>query len=389
MVEVKVNIECIPINGNTFQSLHQHLDRLQLKLNNFIYNCYINKNNNNKNNKNTIVFTHGFGANALSFEPIMTYFLTNNNKILVGDMIAYDTYGFGYSNKVNENIKKDDDYYNTISLSNNGIITKSIIKYLIPNDNHNDNHNDKSLIFIGHSQGCITSIYAACSIINDNNDNDNDNDYKCKAIVLIAPAIKEIYSNKNVNRFDRATTYPILLIFNIIYYLSYIPHFITRIILIILLKVLVHFPYFWYVGLHIAFGFKPNHPSYQTINQYSIASKNIGWENRLIDFIISNVWGGISMGMGMGISMDKMSNTNTNPKLTMYDNIQFLINNNVKILIIHSDDDYLVPIENSYNLKKIFKNSIILETVTGVGHMPHETEFEQFTSLLQKHHIFD
>jgi len=363
------------VSESEFACLHPTLRRFECSNGHCVYNGYATSQHaepDRSGNKQSVVgvlFSHGFGANALSFEALMAYLEAHRAEFGSLSMATHDAYGFGYSTSLGTDHEKDDGFLDAISLYKNGrdagvSVVKEVIQPKLGED---------PLVFVGHSMGSITAMSAACAM--------REEGYAVRAVVLVAPAILAGQTTKNpasMSHFHHATSFVIRVIFHLIYGLCFLPcRALSRAILKMSFSTLVSIPCFWSSALHVVFYFKTGYPSAKTTCQYSIAAKKEGWTDHLADFVEAHIW----------------NVSRSPPQESMHEQFSSLLASGVKILIVHSEDDLLVPVGNSQKLYEQFREcrggeGLIYESVRGKGHMPHEADLEEFGTLLQKHGIF-
>ena len=161
---------------------------------------------------------HGFGANGLSFQPIMKLF--GINKV---NAVAHDTPGFGYSPRFRE-VSEDTSFPGIYRPLWNARASLTIgDESFSENENGNKKGNGKidgksggadddlngiksnDIILMGHSMGCISAMAAAASVLynenylNNNNSRVDTNKHSTNVtLVLIDPAFALSKDEQNI-----------------------------------------------------------------------------------------------------------------------------------------------------------------------------------------------
>ena len=301
--------------------------------------------------------SHGFGASGISWVYFMKHVhnLTDHAQV---NVIAHDTYGFGFTDRGEHDLGNDAIELSRVTLEANGQVAVSILsQFIIARSGGED---DKSLFF-GHSMGSISAICSAVEWV--------ESGRECNGVLLVAPAIQAGESNKDanaINIFFGALGAPLAAIFSMLDGISSLSF--RRGSVRSLLTVVVNIPFFWYLGLRYAFSGPPLSTS---IAYYQAPMKRNNWRDLLVDFIEANVW-----------QRHSIYNESIHSK------IQKLITCKVPIIIVHSPSDTFVPYKNSERLVEQFgAENIKLESVNDGGHMPHEKIPHVIYELLQKYNI--
>ena len=377
---------------------------------------------------------HGFGANCLSWLPIMALFRGG-----AANVVAHDIPGFGF----NPRLRKV-----PISVSFPTIyrpLWNARASLSICPTSGTNQSNASSLmapvVLMGHSMGSVASLAAAASVAFDkatslgykSGDSINSADIRARmpnvTLVLVDPALsfsKTQQKQKIVNRpsgpgdtkplvrsedarclgtslknlekvalgVKRSELQPNISHKSVLMScFRYIMSFTKSLLLLpakIFLRRLVHTDQLWYSGLGAAWG-KGSAVRPDTVWRYKLASMALGFDTDFGRFLASQ--------RSVKNSPSKkrcddfaFSNAEIVPGVTQLDVLVGLVDLGVKVVIMHGTDDSLIPIGNSQHMADLVQDALAFETgarpglqilpLKGLGHVPHEENPLEFVQKL-------
>jgi pimeloyl-ACP methyl ester carboxylesterase len=356
-------------------SLHERLKRREVLVNKTSYNYYFrasekSKKINDGSKYKVMHFSHGFGANALCWEPLMSYLIDTEEVDMV---CAHDTAGFGQT-KAPRLLDVPNDQF---TLEYNGRhATMSVIEQACACDEVLVSSGSVDIVLVGHSMGCISALCSADTWLS--------RGFHCPAVVLVAPAIN---LSSQCNRFDCAATVMIRSIFFLLAMIRLLGA-IGIALIRLWLYVVVNTHGFWNLGLWLAYSCELVPPD-KTVSQYSSAALRQGWTVGLTDFMEANLW-----------NRSHRQSDESSDATVLMDIFLRLHNAGTDILIVHDDRDPLVNVRNSDKLMRCLRTAfaenkkerhsqttgrLLLEVVRGSGHMPHHATAESFVDILRSH----
>ena len=308
-------------------------------------------------------FSHGFGANGLTFENVMTHLSSYPDIKLT---CTHDTAGFGQSNFAPPEQASAAEAH--LALSYNGQrVSTAVLEHACAADGVPAESQD--VVFCGHSMGCISAIFSAVEWR-------LRRGHRVAAVVLICPAISAGQCQPGQeDHFDLATAASLRGLFAImtcLRALGSVGAAILRAILLVVLSV----PRFWNWGLWYAHAYATGLPTPRLVAQYASAASRHGWRRGLVAFLDANVWSKAGrLVPPLDTSLPEM--------------LEQLHEAGTKVLIVHHERDTFVPVEQSRRLVAALPPGVAtLEIMRGTGgHMPHEADTENFCALLQKHGV--
>ena len=276
---------------------------------------------------------HGFGANALSFQPIIKLF--GLNKV---NAVGHDNPGFGYNPRIRE-VSEDISYPGIFRP-----LWNARASLAIQSERLKDYSERNKIVLMGHSMGCICAMAAAGSVLYERNyreNTDDRNNFQADVtLVLIDPAfafsrdeknsaltsttqiaknptdekMTSLHNGKNVTFLDSSLVNlekvangvknsqlnltktklgmrkkfmnVIPIIFKSV--LMKIIGFLKRILKIpvqIILRRLVHWDLFWYQSLQYTWGKKIPQVKPGDVFRYKLASMAKGFDNDFLSFV--------------------------------------------------------------------------------------------------------
>lgn len=317
---------------------------------------------------------HGFGSNCLSYTKMFNILnlINTNTEGKKHGYVAADVVGFGYNPRVarlNDFSKSLDVYKPLFTAKAAGMIANSYCPSTFGN----------KMIFTGHSMGYLPSILAtinACSEEKSNSD---------KILVLSAPALlvtntdsfsDEIDTTLMVNRLkekiQQVSSHNKCVSKNIFFTRKLK---ILRLIIInlvtfpirVLLKRILRTSSVWFKALSSAWGTDKSTLDATTIAQYKLPAN---CTNFLLDFYN---W------LVAQSDKDSFQPKNNTETMSYVNCLIALLKLGVHVIIMHGENDQIIPIENSYKLVRYINSKVApidskLEfyALPGVGHVPHE-----------------
>ena len=271
--------------------------------------------------------SHGFGANCYSWEGIQGKL----SEELDCRVVCHDTPGFGLTPRPKE--------IRDFTLLRNAEVSLDLVDLVT------EDLNDKGgLILMGHSMGCISAAHAALQRAE-----------QTRALVLVAPAIRAVTGSGAAG-----PGWPVTRARGAI--ASKIVYAVIRPFLLVLLRALVRSKAFWQRGLGAAFSDKTK-VSEETVDGYRRAKMVKRWDVGMIKFVVAQIFGGGTRGLVEGIAS--------------------LSRRGVKVVIIHGEDDRIVPCSNSRRLAEIIPGCE-LKVLPRCGHNPQEEAQEAFVRELKR-----
>lgn len=282
--------------------------------------------------------SHGFGANVFSWEEVQKLLAQE----LGTTLIAHDTPAFGLT----ERPRNIDDF----SLRKNAEISLDLVEKFTQSSGGTTGLNR---YFMGHSMGCISASYAALGCKD-----------QVRALILVAPAIrhKTKWSSPPGRgkplpslRSGRLTKRSALAKLAILAALS-----VVKPLLLLLLRNLVRSRAFWQRGLEAAF-FNKSKVSAKTVDMYRRPKMVRRWDEGMINFVLAQ----------LGTYAD------------LQDALVSLGASGVRTLIIHGENDAIVPVRNSVKLAAEIPNCV-LEVIPECGHNPQEELPQSFVDIVSR-----
>ena len=301
-------------------------------------------------------FAHGFGANGLSFERLMSYLAASHTADL---LCTHDIAGFGQSDPPL--------FEHEYTLPYDGQhVSPAVLEHVWAESGVQMRGGARAscgdVVFCGHSMGAVSALYSAKEWL--------DRGQPARACVLIAPAVT--CEPECASRFDLATCLAVRFLFVVLTYVHALRPIGVHVLRATAYLVVSMFPRFWHWGLWIAYAFTPGLPTQRTVAKYASASRRVAWDRALIRFLEANI----------------LSPSHRHPKQAMPALLAQLHAAGTQILIVHDEFDPIVPIRNSRRLLAHLPPGVAtLEVVHGSGHMPHETDVAAFAALLAKHGV--
>lgn len=334
-----------------------------------------------------IHFNHGFGANSLSWLPVIPPLTDRLNARI---SLAHDSPGLGFTDRPKTFGKKNSlaPYSSAGAAALGNKLVLDEVK--VANDDHDTNNdtdhdttveNDKDdkiikkIALFGHSLGCATTLRMALSL---------PGDYH-KVVVLVAPALlgstppQSLSSSRLNNKNTIMTTMntikaKVTIFFSAILkrcndvapisiekMSSWFRFFIVVVRTVFvdstsayILKRAVGMSNFWSDILRIVWG-DPNLLTKSDILCFQWASIGLGWERGLLAFARSRLF--------MICNYD-------GGELKLLDDVIHLPNTSV--VVVHGTKDRIIPISSSRHIAKRYTDSVTYIELKGMGHDPFE-----------------
>lgn len=299
---------------------------------------------------------HGFGANCLSWSPIIDRFPTYFSNCKIS---AHDIPGFGYS--VRNTFENIHDICYTPEWS-------ASVGHLL----NQPSEDCKTYICIGHSMGSLSAIISAALICRDlpvtlilespalfHTDADISRKYLSKG--HMHSVIDDIHHSVLMtrhNKLNTATTKSHHRKLSSELFLSFLT-FPLR----VLIRRILSFTRIWRIMLSLAW-FNKALLSKAIIHNYQLPVTAIGFELDLLRFLFLSTF--------------------TRPTImghSYIDILRALVNEGCNVLIIHGKNDQIVPLSNSLRIAQLVPE-VVLQTVENCGHVCHEEKPDTFLSLI-------
>jgi len=308
-------------------------------------------------------FSHGFGANGLSFQRLMSHLAHSQSADV---LCTHDIAGFGQS----EPPQHEHEY--TLSYDGQHVSPAVVERVCSESARIQGDCSAASpeVVFCGHSMGAVSALFSAKEWM--------DRGMRARACVLIAPAVVCTPGGR-ADRFTLAAGLAVRILFWLLAGVHALRPLGAHVLRGALYLLVSSVPRFWHWGLRVAYAFAPGLPTPQTVAQYESASRRVAWAHALLTFLEANLW------PSHHHAKPAMAGPVALPEL-----IATLHAAGTQILIVHDEGDPIVPIANSRRLLAALPPGVAtLEVVHGSGHMPHETDVAAFAALLAKHGVLE
>lgn len=300
---------------------------------------------------------HGFGANVSSWTTSGA--MMRLSEALNADVAAHDSCGFGLTERSTD-VKR---YTRASDARACGAILREI------------GADGKSVTLIGHSLGAVSAALASAA---------GGVDY----VVLVSPAIlggKLKPIDERGGALSRAPL-PLRLLFAYaqaaLATLTWSLLVLTKPLMVVFLRALVRSKEFWTRGLRAAI-----HPSRiatmsaDWIDGYRLPKVIRDWESGMFRVVLASVAPANSVGEIWRDAIQNATRTTTPSVLETEDAVNALADSGAKILIVHGEDDKIVPLSNSKTLAKLLGAE--LRVVRRCGHMCHEECVDEFVDIVR------
>ena len=327
---------------------------------------------------------HGFGANALSYEPVLESLSSTLGQLFPTLAAAHDAPGFGLSESPAE--AKDEEKQEEgglYSFENNARLGGRMMEAL-KEDGGREQGWEEQHVYIGHSMGSITSAHMALNKLKSQDEKDRGREESTEegrgtttspppvTLILVAPAIMPM--RRSPSRLPPAgqAFLPRLFPERLLRFLSSktgpAGHSLLLVLTSFFLRSLCYSEKFWRDGLGVAWGVG-GPPSSLTLAHYRLPSLKEGWERGLSRFVLAPLFAGRRNGGreggkegGEGELVEALAGRVREGRL--------------RVLIMHGTRDRVIAIGNSRRLAMAMKEGgkgvVEVVEVEGVGHVPHE-----------------
>ena len=311
------------------------------------------------NAKRFIECMHGFGANASSWTTSDT--MRRASEALDADVVAHDSCGFGLTER-SRDVKK---YTRASDAKTCRAIAREV----------GGDAAARSLTLMGHSLGAVGAALAAAQGGVDH-------------VVLVAPAIIGGKLRKNDAGDDSAFSLPtfVRVAFAAVgaaaMTAAWCLTHAAKPFLILLLRKLVRSKEFWTKGLRAAIDpSRVDAMASDWIDGYRKPSVVRDWDVGMFRVVLASVVAANSPREIWRDAMARARATTQPSTLESEDAVNALVESGAKILIVHGENDVIVPVSNSRALAKLLNCQI--RVLPNTGHMPHEEDPEAFIDVLR------
>ena len=311
------------------------------------------------NAKRFIECMHGFGANASSWTTSDT--MRRASEALDAEVVAHDSCGFGLTARPRD-VKK-------YTRASDAKACRAIAREV------GGDAAARSLTLMGHSLGAVGAALAAAQ---------GGVDY----VVLVAPAIIGGKLRKNDAGDDAALSLPtfVRVAFAAVGAAAATAAWCltcaVKPFLILLLRKLVRSKEFWTKGLRAAIDpSRVDAMASDWIDGYRKPSVVRDWDVGMFRVVLASVVAASSPREIWRDAMARARATTQPSTLEREDAVNALVESGAKILIVHGENDVIVPASNSRTLAKLLNCE--LRILPKCGHMPHEESPEAFIDVLR------
>ena len=337
---------------------------------------------------------HGFGANSLSYEPVLESLSSRLGQLYPTLAAAHDAPGFGLSDSPAEAEEKEEggrEEGGLYTFENNARLGGRLMEAL-REEGGREGGREEQHVFIGHSMGSLSSAYMALNKLKSQDEEEGGREGRRASslppvtLILVAPAIMSM--QRAPSRLPPAgrAFLPLLFPERLLRFFSSKTGPVLHSLLLVLtssfLRSLCYSEKFWRDGLGVAWG-EGGPPSSLTVAHYRLPSLKEGWEKGLSRFVLAPLFarreGGREGGKeGGGGGLVEMFAGRVRE-------------GRMRVLIMHGTKDRVVAIGNSRRLAKAMREgggeggreggAEVME-IEGVGHVPHEEVPEKFVEAV-------
>ena len=301
---------------------------------------------------------HGFGANVSSWTTSET--LRRLSETLAADVAAHDSCGFGLTQR-----SKDVRRYTRTS---DARACRAILREMRADER-------RSVTLVGHSLGAVGAALASAEGGVDH-------------VVLVAPAI---LGGKRRDKSDdaRGRALPVFLrVFfaGIAAAATSAAWCLVRAIepvVILVLRALVRSERFWINGLRSAVhASRRDSMSSDWVDGYRRPSIVRGWDAGMFRVVLASVAAANSPREIWRDAMARARAPERPSAIDTEDAVNALADSGASVLIVHGENDVIVPASNSRALAKLLDAEIRI--IPACGHMPHEEAPEEFIDIVRE-----
>ena len=309
--------------------------------------------------KRVVECMHGFGANVSSWTVRDT--MVALSEALEADVAAHDSAGFGLTERV-----RDVGKYTRAS---DAKVCAAIIEQM----KSDASSSSLETVLVGHSLGAVGAALA-CS-----------NDIGASRVVLVAPAIIAGKTRSPKGRLPVTIRLVLACITATATAATWCLTYAMKPFVVFVLRQLVRNKQFWINGLRAAID-KSRIASMPAnwIDGYRQPSIVRGWEDGMFRVVLAAVAAANSPAeiFRAALAAARRDRDDQAADDEEEDAIQAIVKSGVKVLIVHGENDAIVPVTNSRALVDRIPNAR-LEIVAQCGHMPHEESPQDFIRIVQ------
>ena len=309
--------------------------------------------------KRVVECMHGFGANVSSWTVRDT--MVALSEALEADVAAHDSAGFGLTERV-----RDVGKYTRAS---DAKVCAAIIEQM----KSDASSSSLETVLVGHSLGAVGAALA-CS-----------NDIGASRVVLVAPAIIVGKTRSPKGRLPVTIRVVLACITATATAATWCLTYAMKPFVVFVLRQLVRNKQFWINGLSAAID-KSRVASMPVnwVDGYRQPSIVRGWEDGMFRVVLAAVAAANSPAeiFRAALAAARRDLDDQAADDEEEDAIQAIVKSGVKVLIVHGENDAIVPVTNSRALVDRIPNAR-LEIVAQCGHMPHEESPQDFIRIVQ------
>jgi len=301
---------------------------------------------------------HGFGANVSSWTTSET--LRRLSETLAADVAAHDSCGFGLTQR-----SKDVRRYTRTS---DARACRAILREMRAGER-------RSVTLVGHSLGAVGAALASAEGGVDH-------------VVLVAPAILG-GKRRDKSNDARGRALPVFLrVFfaGIAASATSAAWCLVRAVepvIILVLRALVRSERFWINGLRSAVhASRRDSMSSDWVDGYRRPSIVRGWDAGMFRVVLASVAAANSPREIWRDAMARARAPERPSAIDTEDAVNVLANSGASVLIVHGENDVIVPASNSRALAKLLDAEIRI--IPACGHMPHEEAPEEFIDIVRE-----
>lgn len=328
---------------------------------------------------------HGFGANSLSYEPVLESLSSTLGQQFPTLAAAHDAPGFGLSESPAEmedgGGQEEEGLY---SFENNARLGGRLMAAL-GEEGGREERGEEQHVYIGHSMGSLTSAHMALNKLESQDEEARGREESLEkgrgtpspppppvTLILVAPAIMPMRRSPSrlppTGQTFLPRLFPARLLRFIFSKTGPVAHSLLLVLTSFFLRSLCYSEKFWRDGLGVAWGVG-GPPTSLTLAHYRLPSLKEGWERGLSRFLLAPLFAGRRNGGREGGKEGEERGL----EKALAERVR---EGRLKVLIIHGTKDRVVAMENSRRLaiamKEGGKGVVEVVEIEGVGHVPHE-----------------
>ena len=328
-------------------------------------------------------FNHGFGASALSFEPVLADLASS--LVVDATAVAHDAPGFGLTL---EPEKGEDALY---GLESNARLGTALVEQVEAEERAEMGagaNGEITPVFVGHSMGALTSAFMALDRLKrmeaaGHRPGQPPRQPTKVTLILVAPAILPMReSPKQLPPAARRILGGIAPRVGRFFWQDLGLHVAVLGTLRYFLRSLAYDKGFWQRGLRLAWG-KGSGPGDRTLAHYRLPSLKRGWDRSLARFVLAPLQ---QKAPGAPPPPSPEGQQQQQQQQGTYANLVDELaarvrEGSLRLLLVHGQLDRVVPIPNTRQLHAAMPGSALWE-LPGVGHVPHEETPERFVQQI-------